>query len=367
MKNYFSEDYSSAREAFLNTCSSKGFATEPFFHPQQNDRLEPLATDVTYVGPENASKILVMISGVHGVETFCGSGCQSGWLQEQRYESLPGDTGVLMIHALNCWGAAHLRRNTDGNVDLCRNFMDFTQPLPENPLYEEVHEWLSCPEYKGELRDTCVRALRSFADQRGQPVFLNALMGGQYHHSKGFAFGGSQKTWSNETVCQILEKYCLNAKQVVTVEYHSGLGPYGYGSAVTMHSGKDLERCKTWFGNWVLAPNEDSSSGDFHQTKGHTTEGYVSTLNKAQVTSIVLEFGTYSPQRNLQSLLDDHWLICHGDPNSKLGKQIKDELLETHHPKDPHWRQAVWDRSNQVITQALDGLTRDDNYGNTNA
>jgi hypothetical protein len=147
---------------------------------------------------------------------------------------------------------------------------------------------------------------------------------------------------------------------VCLVEYHTGLGPYGYGSAVTMHTGPDLERTRRWFGGWVLPVNErdPAAPDEFYEVHGHTTGGYLRALPQARVTSIVLEYGTYPPQQSLPVLLRDHWLEHHGDPRSELGWTLRAELWEMHHPKDPEWRRAVWDRSRQVLRQALAGLAQ---------
>jgi hypothetical protein len=90
---------------------------------------------------------------------------------------------------------------------------------------------------------------------------------------------------------------------------------------------------------------------------GHTTEGYRRCLPHAEMTSIVLEVGTYAPQVTLPVMLQDHWLQQHGDPDSERGRAIRQHLLRLHYPRDPDWRQAVWDRSLQVVQQAWEGLS----------
>ncbi|WP_281015546.1 DUF2817 domain-containing protein, partial [Mesorhizobium sp. M00.F.Ca.ET.217.01.1.1] len=56
------------------------------------------------------------------------------------HERLPSSTAVLFVHALNCYGFAWDRRVTAEGVDLNRNFVDFSKPLPSNPGYEELAE-----------------------------------------------------------------------------------------------------------------------------------------------------------------------------------------------------------------------------------
>lgn len=358
IQDYFSEDFFSARKKFLHACKSAGLEATTYEHPQPGPAGESLATDSALIGLADAKNLLVLISGVHGVETLCGSACQTGWLSEGGKDCLPCDTAVLLIHAINCWGAAHLRRNTDGNVDLCRNFIDFGQMLPARPEYEEIHTAVACPEYRGPMRDAANAALGEFRERHGMDAFVAALMGGQYRHADGFSYGGNSPAWSNRVVSQILNAHAQQASRVVLIEYHSGLGPYGYGTAVTMHSGDDLARARNFFGNWILAPNErdPDTPRSFYTVHGHTTEGYRKILGSTEITSIVLEYGTYPPQRSLGIMLDDHWLTHFGDPASEIGKAIKSELLELHHPKSEEWRHAIWDRSTQVIRQTMNGF-----------
>ena len=355
---FFSEDYSAARHAFRAACREAGLEVEVLHNPAEGPGGLELTTDVARAGPAGAARLLVLVSGVHGVETLCGSACQTGWLRGGAHRRLPPDTAVLLVHALNCWGAAWGRRNVEGNVDLCRNFLDFSKPLPTRPIYEEIHPALSCRDHDGPAREAATLALAEFHRRRGQRAFMEALMGGQYAHADGFEFGGTAPAWSNTAMQQILARHAARAERVGFVEYHSGLGPWAYGTAVTMHTGEYLQRTRRWFGGWVLPVNErdPGAPDEFYQVHGHTTEGYLRALPAAEVTSIVLEFGTYPPQEALPVLLQDHWLEHHGDPAGELGRAIRARLQELHHPRDPEWRRAVWDRSAQVLRQAMAGL-----------
>ena len=46
---------------------------------------EELSIDYAWFGASDAPKVLVLISGTHGAEGFCGSGCQVGWLSEGEF------------------------------------------------------------------------------------------------------------------------------------------------------------------------------------------------------------------------------------------------------------------------------------------
>lgn len=352
---YFRDDYVAARDLFVETCDEAGLDLDSHRHAMPGPNGEPLFADCTLIGRRDAPNLIVLISGTHGVETLCGSACQSGFIAEGRWQSIDDDTAILIIHALNCWGAAHLRRNNEDNVDLSRNFLDFDQPLPENDAYEEIHSALSCPEFRGPERDESDNVLAHYRDKHGISQFVSAIMGGQYRHSDGMSFGGTGRVWSHSLLSSLLSPFRETAKAVFAIEYHSGLGPYGYGMAVTMQTGSDLERVRSIYGRWVEAPNEHAGTaeGDVFQVRGHPTRGIRDAFPQAGLSAIVLEFGTYAPTDSLPVLIDDHWLTHHGDVNSEEGRNIKKTLLEMHHPADPDWRQAVWDRSVQVIEQTV--------------
>ena len=128
--------------------------------------------------------------------------------------------------------------------------------------------------------------------------------------------------------------------------------------AVTMHTGDALERTRRAFGRWVMAPRAAGAEA-LHQAPGHTTDGYIAALPDKRITSIVLEYGTYPPLTSLPVLLDDHWLTHHGDAQSDDAYRIRMQNLEMHFPNDPEWRQAIVDRSEQVIRQAFRALTEE--------
>jgi hypothetical protein len=108
---------------------------------------------VALLGAQNPENLLVLISGTHGVEGFCGSGCQIGYLADQLYEALSSTTGLLLVHALNPFGFAWLRRVNEDNIDLNRNFHDFSKPLPWSESYEALHNLLIPEQWEGARRD----------------------------------------------------------------------------------------------------------------------------------------------------------------------------------------------------------------------
>lgn len=355
---YFRENFADARELFVSIAGDSGLHVASHQHPLAGPDGETLSTDAVTIGEPDAENLVVLISGTHGVETLCGSACQSLYLAKREWQKLPVNTTVLIIHAINPWGAAHIRRNNEDNVDLGRNFMNFDAPLPKNAKYEALRAAIDCPEFRGAERDRADNIHTRYIASNSINDYVDAIMGGQYEYSNGFAYGGNAPVWSNRLLRNLLAPYARSARKVRVVEYHSGLGPYGYGAAVTMQVNEDLQRVQSIYGRWVDAPNDTSEKHKerFHKVQGTPYDGIRETLADAELSAIVVEFGTYPPFESLRALLDDHWLTQSGDPASAMGREIKQRILEYHYPADPDWRQAIADRSAQIIDQTFRGL-----------
>ena len=355
-----SDNYQDARDKFLGACENRACSVTSYLHPERGPKGEELATDVAYFGDRDAQHLLVLVSGVHGVEGFSGSATQIGWIHEKGYDDLPPGTAVLLIHMINPYGAAYIRRYTEGNVDLCRNFLDFSQALPKNAAYDDYRHDLAPNGALAKNVDHVGEFLGARVKSNGFEAVIEALMGGQYDDAAGFGFGGTEPVWSNTTLRNVLRSHGQNATKVAMIEFHTGLGPWGYGSVICMHDGHDLERARQWFGPWVVAPNAGEGIGDqeTHRVKGHTIDAYMSSYPNAQVTAATLEFGTYPPQQTLICLLQEHLLVNGEAPDQAKLQKIKAELLEFHHPKNWDWRCAFWSRSKQMVRQAMRGLSQ---------
>ena len=99
VSEYFAHSYSEARAKFLAAAGAAGSHLDHYVLPNfrgPND--EDLVVDVALLGAQNPENLLLLISGTHGVEGICGSGCQIGYLADQLYEALSSTTGVILVH-----------------------------------------------------------------------------------------------------------------------------------------------------------------------------------------------------------------------------------------------------------------------------
>lgn len=350
----FAGDFARARQKFLAACTLRGLAPQSFLHPLAGAQGEVLATDVVRIGPQDARRVLVLTSGVHGVELFAGSGCQIDWLLTHDAAALPPGTAVLVVHAINPWGASWLRRYTEDNIDLCRNFVDYAA-MPQPPAsvdYPQLHPAIAIDPQDVAAVAEADALLRAFEAKHGHQALYAGLMGGQYAWPEGMGYGGMQPTWSRRTIEDVLQQHCAAATDVCLVDYHTGLGPHGYGSVVALQQGEALARMRRAFGAWVEAVFEEGTPENFAPVHGHSTPGYERALPNATVTAAVLEFGTGRPQRMLELLVQDQreWATGRGRDHVP---PVREELLRFFYPADAAWQRSLVDQSRQIIARAL--------------
>ena len=72
----FASRYAQARDKFLSAAQAADLKVDSHVHPELGRDGEMLAMDVVLDGPPDATSLLLVSSGCHGVEGFSGSGVQ---------------------------------------------------------------------------------------------------------------------------------------------------------------------------------------------------------------------------------------------------------------------------------------------------
>jgi hypothetical protein len=353
----FSEDYQSARTKFLEAAREAGAALDSVDHPERGPDGGALATDLAWFGPRDAESVMVMLSATHGAEGFCGSGAQVDWLRRGEAARLKPNVAVLLVHAINPYGFAWVRRVTHENVDLNRNWIDFAAPLPENPEYTVLQSAILPTEWTDETYAETRRIFAAYVAEKGFPAFQHALSGGQYTHDTGIWYGGSGPTWSRNTQTAIYQNYLDRARRVVILDYHTGLGPWGYAEEIctAARDTPEYRRAAAFFGAAVVSLSSgDSSSAPL---SGDGLAAATALMPHAEVTSIAMEYGTQPPELVLEAVRADAWLHAHGDPASPLGLQIKQQMRDAFYGNADDWKGMVAGQSLLATRQAIAGLS----------
>ncbi len=354
---HFAQTYAEARAKFLAAAAAAGLAVQSHPHPLTGHDGEALAMDVARDGPADASAVLVLSSACHGVEGFCGSGVQNAVLADAALRRRAREAGVaiLFIHALNPWGFSWWRRVTHENVDLNRNFQDFSQPLPRNTGYDEIahllvpDEWPPTPAVQ--------QAIAHYLATHGQRQWQVAVSAGQYHHPDGLFYGGQAPTWSQQTLREVLREHGQRCRRLGWIDLHTGLGPEGVGERI--FAGPDdaaqLARVRAWWGEQVTSVYDGSSTSA--KLTGMMFYGIMQECAQAEYTGIALEYGTVPMMEVNQALCADHWLAKHpAKADASMRAAIRRRMRDVFYTDTPQWKAQIVAQGLEATQQGVDGL-----------
>jgi hypothetical protein len=357
---HFSESYAEARTRFLEAVARAAVPLESFENPvARGPAGETLATDVALFGPADATKLLILVSGTHGVEGFAGSGAQISMIESLRFGALPARTAVLVVHAINPYGFAWLRRVNEDNVDLNRNFIDFDALPPSSEDFVALAPHL-VPRDWSELAPAEV-AIKAFIEAHGFRRYQEVVTGGQYTHPDGLFYGGSGPVWSARTFCDIVTRFGADKKRIAVIDIHTGLGPSGYGEPIyTGSSEEEAERARDWYGPDMTAIYAGNSTSVIVQGPmiNAVASFFASAAVKPEITTLALEFGTLPEDIVLDVLRAEAWMHAHGDINfdTPVGRALKRRFRDAFYVDTDVWKRAVVDRVVEMTGNALAGL-----------
>ena len=350
----FASSYRDARQRLLEAASAKHAAVDAHQHPGPSVDGYSLYTDVVRLGAENARRVLLIISGTHGIEGFAGSALQIACLQGLQTAYVPDDTAVILVHALNPYGFAWYRRVDNENVDVNRNFIEHDAQHPENPDYEALHTLL-CPEVWNETtRRRGEQALIDYQARCGRTAAETVLARGQYRHANGLFFGGREPSWSSRLLRSVFAGLTKSAERMTLLDIHTGLGPYGACQLIcgVDRAGLRAAAIHRWLGNGATFFGPGTG---FERLPGAIDSASEQMLPDTELTPITVEFGTLPALEVLQALRADNWLHSTSS-RPDLNCAIKQDMRRAFYPEDADWRELVLVRGRQVIARALNGL-----------
>ena len=270
---------------------------------------------------------------------------------------------LVFVHAINPHGFAWRRRWNENNVDLNRNFLEAGWEPDGDPryreslrAYEELMGFLNPPSAPSRFEAYTPKMLaRIFATGweawrrggleggRGQvaiPAIFRlglaelrrTLPVGQYAHPEGLFFGGSsrQPEPSTRLIREHLPRWIGEARTVVHLDLHTGLGPYAtYRLLIDDVPGSIPARwAAAWFGPEVVEPLGGETA---YQAHGVMTRFFQDRLADRHYLGLTAEFGTPRPRG------------CWGPSGPRTGPTISAGRASrrTAGPSDGSWRPSV--------------------------
>jgi hypothetical protein len=272
---------------------------------------------------------------------------------------------VVLVHGLNPYGFAWLRRSNEHNVDLNRNFLG-DRSFVDDPAYREhrhVYERVSSflnpaspPPRFEPYRLLAARWMLSVGLARLQ----RALPVGQYHDPRGLFYGGDRPEWTTSVVRDRAAVWTSETRRAIHLDVHSGLGRWG-DCRLLWSEDPDSARSR-WtlrsFGGLVATAGRTGS----YRAHGTMTDDLSARTAPCDYYGLTMEFGTYSSVRVLGALRAENRAHHFATRGSGVAVRARRQLVEAFVPRSPDWRAAVVSQGLLVIDRALDAC-RESNDG----
>lgn len=354
---FFSESYVEAREKFLASAGALDGTIETHINVAAGDlNGYPLATDVCYLGPKRPRCLILISSGSHGVEGFCGSGVQVGLLENNVVDLFPEKMGIFLIHALNPYGFAHCRRVNEDNVDLNRNFLNFSTATAPDSYYSITRDDIYPSNWTGASKLEVERQIHRFIDTHGLSSLQKAVSSGQRSYPQDPFFAGTKPTWSRCLWENFIDRILQLTKQVVHFDVHSGLGTCGALECIlpVHEKGVAYHRAVDWYGKETLSCPAFANS-----SSPHIAGDLPSALRERcpEAVTVGLEFGTVELEEMLLAVIVDNWLVFNLESaTSEQKKNVKKRIKSAFYVDTDEWKKAVWQQSVDMVQKTARGL-----------
>lgn len=339
----FKESYQESKQSFIALARSLG--GELRSHAVSSSSDPNLSFESLYLPPSSGIKkrLLILTSGIHGIEGFTGSALQRYFLENNFFGLKDENLGILIIHGINPYGFKYKRRVTENNVDLNRNFDTDTHLFQtENPGYATVMRFLN-PKVPYSWPSFLAHAVFNIL-KYGMDNLRKAILRGQYQFPDGIFFGGKGFEPQVTIIRNLVEEVGTSFEEVLLVDLHTGYGQRG-----KLHLFGDrskfinLDHMKKVFKD---LPIDYGQEKDFYSVTGGFTVFMAKLFHeKAKFAGICFEFGTIDSHKTKGSLDSLYRMI-----NEKQDKELFEEMF---YPSSPEWRKTVVEEFEKNIKLVL--------------
>jgi hypothetical protein len=360
----FTTDYAEARRRFRESASRLGWSCHAYDIGGSGPASEDLTIDVARSPGPDTGRVLVVSSGLHGVEGPLGSAIQTELMERWTLTAGPGRARAVLVHALNPFGFAWSRRADADNIDLNRNFLDDGAQYAGCPEAYRVFDPIVNPRHPPSTWDLFrARAIWAVA-VHGRHLLRTALVTGQYDYPQGLFFGGHGPSTTFAIVSDHLASWLGRAETVVHLDVHTGLGARGAHQLIVdyPHGPVERDRLIRWFG--ASAFHEGSPGRVTYQARGSFGPWLVARRFTPDYTFAFVEFGTYRDLTVLAGLRAENQ-THHWGGNRRVIGRTKARLRELFCPASPAWRARTLAHGLNLVERALNGLVERDRPGRT--
>jgi hypothetical protein len=353
----FSQDYATARRRFRAAAERLGWTLEAHPIGMTGPDGGELTVDVGISPHTDTERVLVLSSGVHGVEGFFGSAVEVGLLEDwARGDATAPSCKCVFLHGLNPYGFAWLRRFDEKNIDPNRNFLLPGEKYEGSPKgYAALDGLLNPRRPPSGWEPFTLKALWTVL-RYGMPALRQAVAGGQYDFPQGLFYGGAGPSRMQLLLGEHLGRWLSGSRVVAHLDFHTGLGPHG--SCKLLLDYVPSERQLDWLNEWFGAGSFEACDGSSiaYEARGGLGRWCVSREPGVEYLFACAEFGTYGPIQVLTGLRFENQAHHYGRPDADSTRRAKERLKELFCPSAESWRSQVLTSGRDLVGCALRGL-----------
>lgn len=352
-ESYFSPDYTTARARFREAARAAGARLDELPLEARGPAGEPLTIDIACLGARRASRVMLHTSGIHGVEAFAGAAIQLAALASP--PQLPNGCALVLVHVINPYGMAWLRRANESNVDLNRNFLGPGERWEgASALYRRLDPLLN--PRTPPAADGFYLRLGLFALRHGMSGPRQAIAEGQYEFPRGLFYGGSRLESGPRLLLDWLQANVAGAAYLLALDLHTGLGGSG-AETVILEPGVSATPAAE-LGHALHRPLVDAAAGQAaYRIRGGMAGAIAQVVDKVRADFVVQEMGTRSSLAVLHALREEN--RCHHYAAADLHHPARFALRDTFCPASPRWRARAVDRGLSLLRAAAAWAFRD--------
>ncbi len=359
--NFYPTSYQQSQRQFLQLAESFSAipGVENYHLRVPTKTTAELFIDGLYLPQQSDDKerLVIVTSGIHGVEAFTGAAIQMQFLKENFQPEWLQKTGFLIIHAVNPYGFHFLRRVDEDNVDLNRNVSG------NNDLFARVSKPYS--QFEPYLNPKRPVKTGFFADARlfiqsliklithGKKKITQIAVGGQYQNPKGIYYGGSQVQPNSMLLQFMFNKAGSRYQKILHIDLHTGYGERGRLHFFSSRQAMKLPGFSEVFAGYSIDAGSDK---DFYKTSGGFGPLTMMVFNQKDIViPMTFEFGTLDSQTimggfySLRNMIYENQGFHFGYASPTDEKMAKKNFLNMFNPEDPKWRDQVLKSGTQTL------------------
>lgn len=337
-------DYHESREKFIAASDAAGLRTTRVRVSYENQ--PDLFIDFA-LQKRDPDRLLLQLSGVHGIEGYCGSA-----IQRKILERLPaGGPSLLFVHAMNPYGMFNYRRANGNNVDLNRSF---NLGRIENKDYALFDPYLNPKSRLGFFTGLAKGAAAKF--RLGETRTRQAVAAGQMDFPHGIFFAGTELQREVLHLQDFLRGHFAGVKKILALDLHTGLGEWK-GEMLFVDHDRELDSpafFEKHFGRKMDVPDPTQGAYSIH---GRLSDCIRAALPGVQLRYCLQEFGTLKATTVINALREENFEWIRRPRGTLPSEKVKLAMLAAFLPADPDWQAHVLELGAQRWAQSLKALS----------